>query len=120
MPDRTLRDERTDFMWFRVENRVYDHDILIFGTRYGGTYEGGLWVAWVGDPDWLDDYQSGDNACQDFFQDYKLAPIGRGDSPQQALDDLVRVAALGPEKWKTEVEALRKTWATGLPDGETP
>jgi hypothetical protein len=115
-----IRAKRTEFMWFRVGNMVYDHDVLIFGTRYGGTYEGGAWIAWVGDPEWLDDYQSGDNACQDFWQDYKFAPIGRGDSPEEALEDLRLVAALGPEKWREEVEGTLKTWATGLPDGEAP
>jgi hypothetical protein len=116
----SLRAERTEHMWFRVESRVYDHDVLIFGTRYGGIYEGGSWIAWVGDAEWLDDYQSGDNACQKFWQDYKFGPVGRGESPEKALDDLRRVAAMGPEKWKTEVEGLKEHWATGLPDGEAP
>ena len=116
----SVRAERTGFMWFRVESGLYDYDVLILGTRYGGCYEGGKWIAWVGDPEWLDDYQSGDNPCQAFWQDYKFAPIGRGDSPEKALDDLKRVVALGPEQWKIDVEGLKKTWATGLPDGESP
>jgi hypothetical protein len=94
---RDERKERTEFMWERVAHGVNDFDVAILGTRYGGCYEGGNWIAWVGDPEWLDDYQ-GDNAdCPAFFEDYADAPIGRGETPQAALDDLIRRAAARKE-----------------------
>jgi|HubBroStandDraft_2_1064218.scaffolds.fasta_scaffold02576_15 hypothetical protein len=89
---REERMERTEFMWERVANGVNEFDVAILGTRYGGCYEGGRWIAWVGDLDWLDDYQSGDIECPTFFEDYANAPIGRGETPQAALDDLIRRA----------------------------
>jgi hypothetical protein len=70
-------------------------EIILFGTRYGGSYEGGdniNWIAWIGEPEWLDDYRAGDVACAGFFADYMGAPMGRGPSPDTALDDLVRQA----------------------------
>jgi hypothetical protein len=86
------RADRTQWMWQRIENGLHGYDVVIFGTRYGGAYEGGEWVAWVGDPGWLDHHQSGDVACMEFWADYRDAPIGRGDSPHAAYEHLVRVA----------------------------
>ena len=87
---REERELRSQFMWERVANEVHEFDVAILGTRYGGAYEGGRWIAWVGDLEWLDDYQAGDNTCATFFEDYTDAPIGRGETPQAALDDLRR------------------------------
>lgn len=67
-------------------------DVTIVGARYGGTYEGAKWIAWPGEIEWLDDHQSGDNACIDFWQDYAHATLGRGSTPDEALADLVTKA----------------------------
>jgi hypothetical protein len=93
--ERVERKQRSQLMWERVASEVHEFDVAILGTRYGGVYEGGNWIAWVGDLDWLDDYQAGDLACQAFFEDYSDAPIGRGETPQAALDDLRRRVAQG-------------------------
>ena len=75
-----------------VKERVDEHDVAILGTRYNGTYEGAKWVAWLGDLEWLDEYQGNDVDCMTFWYDYKDAPIGRGATPNDALADLVRQA----------------------------
>src|SRR6201999_3366352 len=48
--------------------------VIIFGARYGGGYEGALWLAWCGDLEWLDDAQAGDTECMWFWKDYESAP----------------------------------------------
>src|ERR1700684_1759491 len=78
---------RVDIMWERAE-RCQSCDVLIFGKRYCGAYEGAPWVALLADPEWLDDFQAGDNACKRWWKDYAEAPIGRGDSPNEALESL--------------------------------
>lgn len=92
---REERKLRTQFMWDRVAGGVKEFDVVILGTRYDGAYEGGRWIAWVGDIEWLDDYQGCDIECPIFFEDYAGAPIGRGETPQAALDDLHRRAMSG-------------------------
>jgi len=90
--EREERKLRSQLMWDRVASGVNEFDVAILGTRYGGAYEGGRWIAWVGDLEWLDDYQACDIDCQIFFEDYTDAPVGRGETPQAALDDLRRRA----------------------------
>lgn len=85
------REERVAMMKERLRGLIVC-DVLIVGTRYGGSYEGAPWVAWIGDPDWLDDYQNDDVACREFWHDYKDAPKGLGKTPDEALADLVKQA----------------------------
>jgi hypothetical protein len=86
------RANRTAIMRARLPH-LGDYEVVIVGTRYGGVYEGAAWVAWPGEPEWLDDYAAGDNACAEFWQDYANAPLGRGEDPNGALADLMRQVA---------------------------
>src|SRR5271168_1197122 len=77
-----MRDKRIEVMWHRAKehaglgNTLWD--VYIFGARYGGAYEGAKWLAWIGDPEWLDDHMGNDIECPNFWDDYRTAPIGRG------------------------------------------
>lgn len=67
------------------------YPIVAFKSRYGGTYEGGVWVAFneFADSPRLDGSQGDDLTCAGFFSIYeKFKPIGRGDTAQDAVDDL--------------------------------
>ena len=103
-----MRDERIEVMWHRAENHArldYESlghtlwEVYIFGARYGGAYEGGKWLAWIGDHEWLDDHAGDDISCLNFWDDYRMAPIGRGDTPDQALADLHRICVEDRERF---------------------
>ena len=101
------RSERIKIMWHRAEEHArlherYNHalwDVYIFGARYGGTYEGGKWLAWIGDHEWLDEHHGCDIECLHFWDDYQMAPIGRGNAPDEALADLHRICVEGRERF---------------------
>jgi hypothetical protein len=92
-----------DRLWARVADGVHPYETLIFGTRYGGCYEGPPWDcnwAAVGGgtvEEWreFEGASGGDNACADWWDDMWNAPIGRGDTPNGAYADLVRVVTMG-------------------------
>ena len=66
--------------------------IIIANARYSGIYEGGQWLAVV-DPEHTFHTSSafaGDVGCYEFFQTGHAERIGRGDTPDAALDDLDR------------------------------
>lgn len=100
-----IRQARIEIMWQRAGVHAAlcarnggDYPIwgvYIFCARYGGLYEGGKWIAWIGDHEWLEDHRSGDNACMSFWEDYRMAPIGRGDTPNDALTSLHRICVTG-------------------------
>ena len=58
-------------------------------SRYNGVYEGGQWIAWSGYSDLPDDATGGDLECQSFFMEPRSARIGRGRTPDQAVNDLI-------------------------------
>ena len=62
----------------------------IIPARYGGTYEGGEWLAFALDySEMPEDVYSGDVYCASFFHSTDL-PIGRGGNPQEAYEDLLK------------------------------
>jgi hypothetical protein len=66
------------------------YKVTIVRSRYGGTYEPGVWVAFPYWPEDLSpDWNAGDVACAGFFAD-RGEEIGGGDTPQEAYDDLCR------------------------------
>lgn len=66
------------------------YPVTITMSRYGGTYERGRWVAWPLDPDRLPQgWDDEDMPCRQFWQSY-TGPVGGGDTPQEALDDLIK------------------------------
>jgi hypothetical protein len=104
---RSTRQYRTDIMWERLVDGAqfecdFECDVTITGARYGGGYEGGLWLAFVHDTEWLDQHQAGDNECRAFFSDYWNAPIGRGETPNKALTDLHRIVSMGRAAYEAE------------------
>jgi hypothetical protein len=61
---------------------------VIIPSRYGGTYSGGTWLAFNAHEE-PGGATSGDNECADFFDDAdQRMPIGRGETPNEALADL--------------------------------
>ena len=66
-------------------------------ARGGQTYEGGKWLAFNEhfDEHVIDGAQGDDVTCAVFFDtDAKLKPIGRGDNPNEAYNDLMRQLSL--------------------------
>lgn len=71
----------------RVED-LAGGDVAITTTRYGGTYEGGPWVAHVGDlPPGA---YAEDSRCEYWWTEWAgLFPLAVGDTPNDALDALL-------------------------------
>lgn len=65
------------------------YPVTIIKSRYQGAYEGAQWVAFNANMDEVDDAEGSDITCSIFFERYQ-GPIGRGESPKHAYDDLVR------------------------------
>jgi hypothetical protein len=83
-------------------NRAAVLQVTITRTRHSGSYEGGEWAcfpAYPGDlarPPWTG-WDAPDVQCQEFWHraSHEGWPVGRGDSPQAAYEDLVdRVCVL--------------------------
>lgn len=69
--------------------------IVITQARYGGTYEGGKWIAFANydeiDVDLLNNYIYGDDeGAIDLFDSDISVFIGVGDTPDSALENLIR------------------------------
>lgn len=71
---------------------TYDvYPVTIIAARYGGTYEGAKWIAFNDYPYNVTYAMSDDISCSNFFDEYeKHKPIGRGESPKHAYDDLCK------------------------------
>ena len=73
------------------------YPLTIIPARYGGVYEDGEWLALPFEfTDIPEDIIGDDMACSDWFSTNSDVPIGRGDSPKTAVDDLF--ARLAPYK----------------------
>lgn len=67
--------------------------VTIIACRYGGAYEGAPFAAFNEYPEMIQKTMGDDTTCATFFDLYEQLrerPIGRGGSPQEAYDDLVR------------------------------
>ena len=65
--------------------------VTIVKSRYGGVYEPGEWIAFPHAPaDIPDDWRAGDAACAEFFAQ-RGGHVGGGDTPNEALADLLRL-----------------------------
>ena len=83
------------------------YPITIISDRYSGTYSGGEWTAWPYDPDNLPDgIFAGDVECArvwtDLKEDRKRGELafGVGNTPEEALRDLVRSNNTITERYK--------------------
>ena len=64
--------------------------ITIIPSRYSGVYEGGTWLAFFCYYDQIPSAIYGDDIeCSEFFEDHKDISIGRGQTPDAALNNLV-------------------------------
>jgi hypothetical protein len=71
-------------------NADHLYPVTIVQARYGGTYEGGVWLAFPVDPEVVGttNWNGSDTACSEFYLDHAHVPIGRGGDPAEALADL--------------------------------
>lgn len=74
---------------------MYDiYPVTIIYDRYGGVYSGGRWVAFNLYYDDIPGAVSGDDdSCCEFWREFRLLHndiAGRGDTPDEALEDLRR------------------------------
>lgn len=80
---------------------------VIVMDRYQGTYSGGLWIAFQKYPNSLPDAIGGDDGDEARFyanhDDVRDFPIGRGNSPESAYNDLVTKAIVYWENQKKQL-----------------
>ena len=74
----------------------------LVADRYTGVYSGGRWIAYPLHPEDVPFAVGGDDlTCSEFWWDHnvndRLLPVGRGDTPAEAYDDLVAVMRGNPE-----------------------
>jgi hypothetical protein len=66
------------------------YPFTIVPARYGGTYEGGRYLAFPCGPNRLPDgWDDSDCECMDWWADHHDWPIGVGASPDEALEVLI-------------------------------
>lgn len=98
--------------------------ISIVQARYGGLYEGGRWLAFLLEADELPNEAFDDDpTCREWWDDASRLPIGRGTTPDAALDDLrVRVARLTPERShepRYDMDQFHSRYVVRWPSGVT-
>lgn len=65
--------------------------VTIAADRYGGAYSGGSWLAFPLHPSAVPDGPfGGDVVANRWWAELRDMPVGRGDTPDQAYDDLAR------------------------------
>lgn len=64
------------------------YPITVIRSRYRGTYEGAEWVAFNEHAQSITDAEADDVTCGSFFSCYSK-PIGRGQTPTEAVTNLV-------------------------------
>ena len=67
------------------------YPVTIICDRYGGTYSGAGWLAFNLDPEDIpEDVSADDVTCMMFWEQHRQEdlPVGRGATPDEALQDL--------------------------------
>ena len=73
-----------------AEKKVLPYPLTIISDRYCGTYSRGYYTAWNLDPQCIPEGQDSDDCgCMDFWFENKI-PVGLGDTPEQAIEDLIK------------------------------
>lgn len=81
-----MKPKKSYFWWKQLH-----YPTTIIADRYNGTYSKGKWLAFpINYYELPEDIDSGDLECADFWERYK-GPVGKGNTPQEAFDDLVKV-----------------------------
>jgi len=96
--------------------------VTITPDRYGGTYSGGAWLAFPLDPYAVPDGPfGGDLVANGWWGDLGEVPVGRGETPDRAYDDLSRrLEALRPAQTiqpRSELSGAMWTWELHWPGG---
>jgi len=89
--------------------------VTITPDRYGGTYSGGAWLAFPLDPNTVPGGPfGGDVFANDWWAELGDVPVGRGESPDRAYDDLSRrLEAMQPAQMiepRSELSGSMWTW----------
>ena len=67
------------------------YPVTIIFDRYTGAYSKGVWTAWHTFEDGIpEEVGMGDSDCGNFWYEFK-GIVGRGDTPDEAYKDLIRV-----------------------------
>lgn len=70
-----------------MDYRIYPLTVVL--DRYTGCYSGGRWTAWNMYPDNIPYGPFGDDtSCSEFWGDEHTFPVGVGDTPEAAIQDL--------------------------------
>lgn len=73
-------------MAYKTIEEIYPMTLVC--DRYGGTYSGGIYTAWMCDPwDVPVEIEESDGPCDLFWESY-TGPVGKGATPLQAMEDL--------------------------------
>lgn len=82
-----------DTSWIKDKKWWLEHQYpcTIIKDRYTGAYSGGEWTCWPCDENKIPKEQRGDDiTCMDFWNIVDKSIIGIGNSPQEALGNLVK------------------------------
>lgn len=103
----------------------YLYPVTVFTARYSGTYEGAPWIAVQTHADPAMSYnpeeahlsgcQSDDVTCMQWFDNNVHAPVGRGDTPDQAVADLARQLDI---PWKPGDDSVNARWQKAIDDAQ--
>lgn len=112
-----------------MDIRIALYPIIAVQSRYGGTYEGGEWhalpnadAAWMWSEGYSDYMFGGDEEAIDFWQSADAEKLGRGETPNAAVLDLIeRHARMGQWDYDNAEETERETQeGSRTEDGEAP
>jgi hypothetical protein len=104
-----------------------DYDMIMPVTitpdRYRGTYSGGMWLAFPLSPPVVPDGPfGGDVFANDWWAELGDVPVGRGETPDRAYDDLSRrLEAIRPTHTiepRGEFTGAMWTWELNWPSGQ--
>lgn len=79
------------------------YPVTIIADRYTGSYSGAKWLAFqLDEGDIPADISGGDPDCESFWRSHSdlLLPVGKGETPNEALEDLKDKAKKYYESWE--------------------
>lgn len=91
----------SDYIRMREEVDALPYPLTVFVARYGGTYEGGWWIAVNEHPgsEVLGSATGSDIECANWYNMYEqFKPIGRGKTHDEAIMDLKARLEADPSK----------------------
>lgn len=68
----------------------YPYPLTIVLDRYGGTYSGASFLAFNCDPAWIpEEIDDDDTTCSNYWYNNPNELVGKGETPDAAVDDLI-------------------------------